>query len=65
MKLWNVAPFGAALAKVAPALIRDGAGLAGVGLVSYGAGLVYAPAGYITAGLLLIAGAFLAGRAKA
>jgi hypothetical protein len=40
-------------------LVRDGAGVAGVGLVSYGAWLAWAPAGYLVAGLLLLAGAVL------
>jgi hypothetical protein len=33
-----------------------------VGLVSYGAGLVYAPAGFITAGVLILIGGLLPGR---
>ncbi len=40
-------------------LIRDGAGISGVVLVSYGAWLILPAAGFITGGLLLIAGAFL------
>lgn len=47
---------------VAPALARDCAGLTGVGLVSYGAWLVYVPAGFITGGALLLAGALISGR---
>jgi hypothetical protein len=39
--------------------MRDFAGLAGAGLVSYGAWLVYAPAGFVVGGLLLLAGAVL------
>ena len=42
-----------------PGLVRDLAGLCGVGLVSYGAWLIYTPAGFITAGILLIVGALL------
>ena len=34
-------------------------GLCGVGLVSYGAWLIYPPAGFITGGLLLIVGALM------
>ena len=48
-------------------LLRDGAGLLGLGLVSYGAWLIYPPAGFITAGVILVAAAMLhalgAGRA--
>jgi hypothetical protein len=53
---------GAALRVVAvamPGLMRDVAGLCGVGLVSYGAWLIYPPAGFITAGILLIVGALV------
>ena len=53
---------GAALRVVAvamPGLIRDVAGLGGVGLVSYGAWIIYPPAGFITAGILLIVGTLL------
>ena len=42
-----------------PGLMRDVVGLGGVGLVSYGAWMIYPPAGFITAGLLLIVGALL------
>lgn len=55
-------PVAAALRTVAgvvPGLVRDLAGLCGVGLVSYGAWMVYAPAGFITAGLLLVVGSLL------
>ena len=55
-------PFAVALRSVAwavPGLVRDLAGLCGVGLVSYGAWMVYPPAGFITAGFLLILGALL------
>ena len=53
---------GTALCVVAvamPGLMRDVVGLGGVGLVSYGAWMIYPPAGFITAGLLLIVGALL------
>lgn len=42
----------------------DFAALTGVGFVSYGAGLIYRPAGFIVLGLLLIVGAFLAAKGK-
>ena len=47
------------VAKAVPGLVRDLAGLCGVGLVSYGAWLIYPPAGFITAGILLIVGTLL------
>ncbi|MFN4018363.1 MAG: hypothetical protein ACK4JB_23710 [Reyranella sp.] len=53
---------GAALRVVAvamPGLMRDVAGLGGVGLVSYGAWMIYPPAGFITAGILLIVGTLM------
>jgi hypothetical protein len=55
----------AALREAAPTLVRDVAGLGGCGLVAYGAGLIYHPAGFIIGGLFLMAGAFLSARAKA
>lgn len=45
-----------------PSLICDLAGFAGAGLVAYGAWLVYAPAGFLVGGVLLIALSILAGR---
>ncbi|HLW94047.1 MAG TPA: hypothetical protein VKS25_01595 [Solirubrobacteraceae bacterium] len=50
----------AKLAEAVPVLLRDAAGLSGIGLISYGAWLVYAPAGYIAAGALLLALALVA-----
>ena len=53
---------GAALRVVAvamPGLMRDVAGLGGVGLISYGAWMIYPPAGFITAGILLIVGTLM------
>ena len=43
--------------------IPDVLAVAGAGLVSYGAWLVFAPAGYIVGGVLLITGSILAARA--
>lgn len=42
--------------------IRDAAGLCGAASVSYGAWLVYEPAGFIVGGLLLLSGALMAAR---
>jgi hypothetical protein len=49
---------------VLPGIARDLAGLVGVALMVYGAWLIYPPAGYITAGLLLLVGSLLAARAE-
>jgi hypothetical protein len=49
-----------AIAVAMPGLVRDLAGLGGVGLVSYGAWLIYPPVGFIVGGSLLIVGALLA-----
>jgi len=48
-----------AVAAAVPGLVRDIAGLSGVGLVSYGAWLIYPPAGFIVGGCLLIVGVLL------
>ena len=47
------------IAGAVPGLFRDLAGLCGVGLISYGAWLIYPPAGFVVGGLLLILGALL------
>jgi len=47
-----------------PVVTRDLAGLAGAGLVAYGAWLIYVPAGFIVGGVLLILAAVLAARAQ-
>ncbi len=57
MKLLAVAV--RATSAAVPGLVRDLAGLCGVGLVSYGAWMVYPPAGFIAGGFLLIVGALL------
>ena len=51
------------IAAALPSLMRDAAGLAGIGLIAYGAWLVYPPAGFIAAGALLLALAVLTARA--
>jgi len=43
-------------------ILCDLGGLVGTGLVVYGAWLVFPPAGFITGGLLLLAGAVLLAR---
>ena len=57
MKLLGAALRVAAVAM--PGLMRDVAGLGGVGLVSYGAWMISPPAGFITAGILLIVGTLM------
>ncbi|EJB02893.1 hypothetical protein Rleg9DRAFT_1707 [Rhizobium leguminosarum bv. trifolii WSM597] len=44
---------------VIPALVRDAVGLLGAAAIAYGSWLVYVPAGYIVAGVLLILFAIL------
>ncbi|HEV7337030.1 MAG TPA: hypothetical protein VGO06_13745 [Bosea sp. (in: a-proteobacteria)] len=44
------------------ALLCDAAAVSGVGLISFGAWQVYAPAGPIVLGLLLVAGALIGAR---
>ena len=46
-------------AAAVPGLLRDLAGLSGVGLVAYGAWLIFPPAGFIVGGSLLTLGALL------
>jgi hypothetical protein len=50
-----------AVKRAIPVLMRDVAGVAGVGLVAYGAWRIYEPAGFIVGGLCLVAAAFLLG----
>lgn len=52
-------------AEVLAPLVRDAAGLAGAGLIAYGASLVYEPAGYIVGGMMLLVGALLSARRSA
>jgi hypothetical protein len=42
--------------------LPDGLMVGGAGAVSYGAGLVYAPAGWMVAGVFLMAAGYLAAR---
>jgi len=49
-------------AAAAPAVIRDLCALIGAGLISYGSWLVFAPAGYIVAGLMLLAATIFSAR---
>jgi hypothetical protein len=56
----GIAALCAASAKAAPTVARDLVGLGGAGLISYGAWLMYPPAGFIVAGVLILAGILIA-----
>ena len=53
----------ASLGKRGPTLARDLVGLTGAGSVSFGAWMIYPPAGFIVGGLMLMTGAFLTAKA--
>lgn len=53
-----------AAAKIGPVVIRDSIGLAGLVLLVHGVGLIYRPAGWIVAGVLLVAYAALSARGR-
>lgn len=55
----NLGTFGARVAAAAPVVARDLIALGAVGLIAYGAWLVYLPAGFIVGGALLLTGALL------
>jgi len=48
--------------KTLTVLARDLAGIAAVGSISYGAWLIFAPAGFIAGGLLVLVGIIAAAR---
>lgn len=55
------------MGKLAPLLapaLRDAAGIAGASLIAYGAWRIYAPAGFIVGGALLLAGSLLLARGE-
>ena len=43
-------------------VVRDLAGVVGAALIAYGAWLIYAPAGFITGGILLVVASVLLAR---
>jgi glucose dehydrogenase len=55
--------FCGALLGVLPVVVRDLAGIGGVALVTLGAWQIYPPAGFIVAGLSLVAAAWLLAKA--
>jgi hypothetical protein len=52
------------LKMAASSYLADALLIAGVGLVSYGAWLVYEPAGFIVGGVILLAGGFRAAKTE-
>ncbi len=54
----------AAVAALLPTLLRDAAGIAGAALIAYGAWQVFRPAGFITAGALMLAGVLRLARSE-
>ena len=52
----------ASAGRCAPHAIADGLGFAGAGAIAYGAWLIYAPAGFLVGGMLLMALSMLIGR---
>jgi hypothetical protein len=58
----KIAKIAAAIRRALPVLLCDAAGIGGAGLIAYGAWLVYAPAGFIIGGILLLAGAVMTAR---
>lgn len=60
-----LARLGAALGRAAPVVLTEMAGHAAVGLIGYGAWLIYEPAGFIAGGVLLLAGVLLFSRRAA
>lgn len=48
-----------ATARALPDFVRDLLAIGGASLIGYGAWLIYQPAGYIVAGVLLLAGLYL------
>ncbi len=51
-------------ARAIPILLRDLTGLSGAGLIAYGAWMIYAPAGFIVGGSLLLCGAMLLSKSQ-
>lgn len=45
--------------KLAPDALREAVGLAGIGCVVHGVGLIYVPAGWIAGGMALVAYAII------
>lgn len=50
------------IAKQAPTILRDAVGLAAVASITLGAWMIYAPAGFIVGGVLVLVGVLLAAR---
>ena len=52
----------AAAVRRTPHIVADALGFAGAGAIAYGAWLIYAPAGFLVGGVLLMALSMLIGR---
>lgn len=48
-----------ALGSIAGEAVRDGIGICGAASITYGAWLIYPPAGFVVGGLMLLAGIYL------
>lgn len=51
--------------RAVPDIIRDLVGLAATGSIAYGAWLIYQPAGFIVAGVLVLVGVIATGKSRA
>jgi hypothetical protein len=56
--------FARSIAATVPVLARDLIGIGGAGLIAYGVWLIYQPYGFISAGVMLLIGAFLNAKAQ-
>lgn len=62
-RVWSgLRKFVASIARRLPGVFCDLAGFAGAGCLAYGARLIYEPAGFLVAGVLLMVFALLIGR---
>jgi hypothetical protein len=57
--------FAVSVSRALPDLARDAVGVAAAGAIAYGAWLIYPPAGFITGGVLALAGVVLTSFGKA
>jgi hypothetical protein len=63
MRMWPISTKTAAhLRSIVPRALSGIEGLAGAGLIVYGAWLIYPPAGYFAAGVLLLVSGWLGAR---
>lgn len=55
----GIGAVGRRVGAVLPVAFRDGVGLVAVGAIAYGAWMIYPPVGFITGGVLTLAGVML------